>query len=200
MKGFSLAAVVVAATLAVSLPSAVCDSYGYRTSEPKVRFNSSFDSGREAAPNGIAESGIFANKELSNSGWSNDGVELAMNKTERPIDDAFLHDNSLKGGTKGGKRDKFDALVDPNVRDVVLLSGIDGGGLKSGGKNPQVSFADKGTFNVSNEQQRGNETNRSNTTAPTETPGTGLSFLLGTGLLGLALALFWIAAKRATGS
>ena len=162
-------------------------------------FNSNLDSGREGVLSGIAESGIFANTELPNSGGSNYGGAFGYSKAERPIDGAFLFDKLLQGGTKGGQQDNFGALVDLNGQEVVLLSGIDGGGSRFGGKN-QFFFTDKGTFHVSNELQRGNGTIRSNTTALTVTPEPGSLFLLGTGLLGLALVLFWKAAKRPTGS
>jgi hypothetical protein len=201
MKRFSLAAVVFATTLVVAPPSALCDSFGYRTSGSRIGLKASFDTGREGVLSGFAESGTFTNTELSNTGGSNNGGALGYRNAERSVNGAFLFDRVLKGGAKGGQQDNSGVLlVDLNDGELVLLSGNDGGGAGSGGKNGQFLFADRGRYTVSNELQRGNSTIRSNTAALTVTPEPGSLFLLGTGLLGLALVLFWKAAKRPTGS
>jgi hypothetical protein len=200
MKKYSLAAIVLATTLVVAPPSALCDSFGYRTSGSKVGSNSSLRSGREGALSGIAEIGIFANSDLSNSSGSNYGGAFGSSNAEHPIDGAFFFDKQLRGGTETGQQNNIGALVDLNGQELVLLSGIEGGGSSPGGKNGQFFFADNGAYHVSNELQRGNGTIGSTATALTVTPEPGSLFLLGTGLLGLALVLFWKAAKRSTGS
>ena len=135
-----------------------------------------------------------------NSGGTNNDGAFGYSKADRPVDGAVFFDRLLQGETKGGQQDSYGTLVDLNGQELVLLSGIDGAGTKSAGKNGEFYFADRGTYHVSNELQRGNGTIRSNTTALTVTPEPGSLFLLGTGLLGLALVLFWKAAKRPTGS
>ena len=196
MKKYSLALIVLATTLAVAPPSAICDSFGYRTPESKAAVSTTFDTVRGGAPNGIADSGIFANTELATMGGSNNGA-LGQRAVERPVTGAFFFDNLLQG-TKGG-HDNSGALIDLNGQQLVLLAGSDNAGMKSG-KSGQFFFADKGIYRVSNEPQKGTGLLRSNTTALTVTPEPGSLFLLGTGLLGLALVLFWKAAKHTTGS
>jgi len=197
MKKYSLALIVLATTLAVAPPSALCDSFGYRAPGSKSAVNTSFDTVHGGAPNGIAESGIFANTELATIGGSNNGA-IGRKAVERPITGAFFFDNLLQG-SKGGRQGNSGALIDLNGQQLVLLSGSDDS-VKTTGKSAQFFFAEKGTYRVSNEPQKGSGLLRSNTTALTVTPEPGSLFLLGTGLLGLALVLFWKAAKRTTGS
>jgi len=199
MKKYSLAFVVLATTLAVTPPSALCDSFGYRTSGSKSGVTSGVDTVHGGVPSRIAESGIFTNTELAGVGGFNDSVALGHNTVERPIDGAFFFDNLLQQGNKGGRQDNPGALIDLNGQQLVLLAGSDEGVSKAG-KSGQFFFTDRGTYQVSNELQKGNGTVRGNTTALTVTPEPGSLFLLGTGLLGLALVLFWKAAKRTTGT
>jgi hypothetical protein len=118
---------------------------------------------------------------------------------ERPVTGAFFFDNLfLQGNNGAGSQDNTGALIDLNGQGLALLSGSHRGG--AAGKNGQFVFADRGTYRVSNELQRGRGFVRSDTTALTVTPEPGSLFLLGTGLLGLALVLFWKAARRSMGS
>lgn len=198
MKKYSLALIALATTLAVAPPSALCDSFGYRTSDSKFGANSNSGAVHGGAPNGIAESGIFTNTELAGIGGSTNSGAFGHKTVERPITGAFFFDNLLQGN-KGGNRDYSGAQLDLNGQQLVLLSGSDNGGQESG-KSGRFLFADKRTYRVSNELQRGGGLVRSSTTALTVTPEPGSLFLLGTGLLGLALVLFWKAAKRSTGT
>jgi len=199
MKKYSLAFILLASTLAVAPPSALCDSFGYRTSGSKLSANSSFDAVHGGVPGGIAESGIFTNTELANIGGSNNSGVLGHNAIERPIAGAFFFENVLPQGDKNSRQDNSSSLIDLNGQQLVLLSGFDDASSKAG-RSGQFFFADKGTYHVSNELQKGTGLVRSSATALTVTPEPGSLFLLGTGLLGMALVLFWKAAKRTTGA
>ena len=196
MRKFSLAFVVFATTLTVVPPSALCDSFGYRTLGSRIESNSGFDTGRRGIPGGIAGSGVFSNTEIPEAGGLSNNGTLGMNPVERPVDGAYFFDSLLNAGGRTGN----GALVDLSGQQMVLLTGNTTSGIGSDGRSGQFYFADKGTFHVSNELQKGNGAIRSNSASLAVTPEPGSLFLLGTGLLGLALVLFWKAAKRSTGA
>lgn len=196
MRKVSLAIVVLATTLVFVPTSALCDSFGYRTSGSSFGINTGSEPDHANVPNGIAESGIFSNKEIPGSGGFPNSGAFGSNPVDRPVDGAYLFDNLLNVGSKGSG----GAVVDLSGQQMVLFTGNNVGSPGAGGASSQFYFADKGTYRVSNEFQKGSGTVRSNTTALTVTPEPGSLFLLGTGLLGLALGLFWKAAKRSTGS
>lgn len=199
MRKLSVAIAAFAAILVVAPPSASCDSFGYRISGSKIGSDLSFDAGHGGVPGGIAESGIFASTQSLGSGGTNAGGLPGSRAMERPITGAFFFDNLFQAG----KRDASGlhspgALVDLNGEGLILLSGTKRGDESR--KDGQLVFAERGAYHVSNELQKGNGIARSNTTSLAVTPEPGSLFLLGTGLLGLALVLFWKAARRSTGS
>lgn len=199
MRKFSLAIGVFAAMLAIAPPSASCDSFGYKISGSKIGANSSFDAGHGGVPGRISESGIFASTGLPGTDEASAFGLPGSQAVERPITGAYFFDNFFERENKGiNSQDNTGALIDLNGQGLVLLSGSYRGG--AAGKNGKFVFADRGTYRVSNELQRGRGLVRSDTTALTVTPEPGSLFLLGTGLLGLALVLFWKAARRSTGS
>lgn len=199
MRRSSLAIVAFAAMLVVAPPSASCDSFGFRVSGSKIGADSSFDTGHGGVPNGIAESGIFASTQSSGTDVTNPDVLPGSKAVGYPITGAFFFDNLFQAGNReAGNQNNSGALLVLNGQGLVLLSGRNRGEVTK--KDGELVFADRGTYRVSNELQKGNGVVRKNTTALAVTPEPGSLFLLGTGLLGLALVLFWKAARRSTGS
>jgi PEP-CTERM motif len=200
MYKFSLAILALAATLAVAPPSALCDSFGNSVSGSRSGSSADSEAVRGSVPRIIADSGIFASSESPALGRSFTAAAGEPNLVEHPINGAFFFDNLFQKGNKDdGGRDNVGALIDLNGQEIVLISG-NNGESGSGGKEGQFIFSDKGAYRVSTGLQKGSGTVRTNTTALTVTPEPGSLFLLGTGLLGLALVLFWKASRRPTGS
>jgi hypothetical protein len=92
-------------------------------------------------------------------------------------------------------------LVDISGDELSLLSGGFSARDKAGtAGNGSFYFADKGNYHANNEITKGANELVATAITLTETPEPGSLFLLGTGLLLLALVLFWKSAKRPTGS
>lgn len=202
MHRVSFAFFALVVTFAVAPSSAVCDSFGYRVSGSKLGTVASAGVSRSVVPGGIAGSGAFSNPSSPLSQLHDLDVPNAgsRNALEPRINGTFFFENLFQNGNQGfGDRDKAGALVDLNGKEMVLISG-NYGGEDPGKTGEQFVFADKGAYRVSNELKKGNGAARTNTTELTVTPEPGSLFLLGTGLLGLALALFWKSARRQTGT
>jgi len=146
------------------------------------------------APSALADSfGLAKPGATFTAGASESGNFTAAPSTftpATPLDGAYAYGNLLDGG---------EALVDASGPRITVYSSGHGG--KSAGDGHFV-FSDKGTFQGGNGPHGGPGVPPpgGGDTPLSVTPEPGSLFLLGTGLLGLAMGLFWKSARRPANS
>jgi hypothetical protein len=207
----------LALTIAFAItPSAFADSFGYKVSGANFTSQHTFDAGPAGFANGVAEDRDYAITGRSGTLMSGsvtpanfgpmvlEGFNTGFGSNSPALsgDGGFIFDNLLYPGNSGNRiQDSGSILVDVSGYELNLFSRSFGGssGTSAAGSG-HFSFADKGGYHVNSGIPKGKSELATATATLAQTPEPGSLFLLGTGLLFLALILFRRGAKRPTGS
>lgn len=208
MKKFAFVTLAMGAALAF-IPSALADSLGYRSNTTNLNDNGAMNAGSMHFTNQVAESSALAmsgmiatfspqNSTAAVSVGSSRAAMATVSNTGAFVntaDNGSQFDSLLNFGNAGtGILDKGGVLVDISGYQLTLLSG----GLSSDNRsqsNGHFFFADNGSFHPGNSASGNNGSAAGRAPALTETPEPGSLVLLGTGLLCMALVLFWKSGK-----
>jgi hypothetical protein len=190
-------------TALVVIPSALADSFGSETSGSNVVANLNINSSHAGIGTGVNANGTLTER---NGGQfkSGFGGRTASNANSITLsgDGALSLANPLNSGNSwNGSSDRGDAVAEVSSNDLSVLSGGIGGRREmASAKTGYFPFAGKRGNSANAGSAKGTINQAATVVALAETPEPGSLFLLGTGLLCMALALFWKSAKRPTES
>jgi len=211
MKKFIYVSLALGAVLAL-IPSALADSFSYKSSGTGTIADPSQITGPADFAIGVAANGAspfsFSSETsamnqgtASNFGFANRMAVSAVageNGIATTGDGLFLFDNALfSSDLRDGILERGGVLVDVTGYQLNLFSGSFGGlnGTNAAGTKRSTS-ANKRGYPAGNGVVRGIAERVPGSSTLTETPEPGSLFLLGTGLLCMALVLFKKAAKQ----
>jgi len=201
MKKLIVAPLTLVAVLAF-VSSAQADSLSYRTSGLKASANFAMDGNLRGFAGGIPETGAYSTAEMpraiavhSEIRANQPAAESLANSRSLASNSGQLFDNLLgQGNSVNGILEGSGVLVDMSGNRLELLFGGGGSNSEAGSRHDYAASRNNAHTNTGTSRGTGYLVTGAATLMATPEPGS--LFLLGTGLLCMALVLFRNAPKR----
>jgi hypothetical protein len=199
----ALVASLALGTALVLIPNALADSFSSKTSGSNVVANLNIDSSHAGIGTGVSENGTLTERNGAQFKSALVGRNANTTNSHALVGDGGLSlDNLLNSGNSwNGNSDRGDGVAEVSSNELSVMSGGKGGRREMAIAGlGRFSFVGKGSNRANAVIPKGTIKEASTVVALAETPEPGSLFLLGTGLLCMALALFWRSARRSTES